>query len=68
MASMAQDVKKGRHSEVDFMNGMICQKGREVGIDTPFHDAIVDAMHGIDDGSVKPDASNVDRIMRAVGR
>ena len=68
LASMAQDVKKGRRSEIDYMNGLICDKGREVGVATPFHDAIVDAMHGIDDGSLKPDPSNVDRILRAVGR
>ena len=68
LASMAQDVKKGRHSEIDYMNGLICRKGREVGVPTPFNDAIVDAMHGIDDGSLKPDPSVVDRIMRAVGR
>ena len=67
LASMAQDVHKGRHSEVDFMNGLICSKGRETGVPTPFHDAIVDAMHGIDDGSLKPDPSNVELIVRAVG-
>ena len=68
LASMAQDVHKGRHSEIDFMNGLICRKGLETGIPTPYHDAIVDAMHGIDDGSLKPDPSNVDRITQAVGR
>ena len=68
LSSMAQDVKKGRRSEIDYMNGLICDKGREVAVATPFHDAIVDAMHGIDDGSLKPDPSNVDRILRAVGR
>ena len=68
LASMAQDVHKGRHSEIDFMNGLICQKGREAGVPTPFNDAIVEAMHGIDDGSIKPDPSVVDQIMRDVGR
>ena len=68
LASMAQDVKKGRQSEVDYMNGLICRKGLEVGIPTPFNDAIVDAMRGIDDGSVKPDPSLVDRILQAAGR
>ena len=61
-------MKKGRHSEIDFMNGMLCRKGREVGVATPFNDAIVEAMHGIDDGSIKPSPENVDRIMRAAGR
>lgn len=68
LASMAQDVKKGRHSEIDFMNGLICRKGREVGVPTPFNDAIVDAMHGIDDGSLKPDPSTVQRVLRDAGR
>jgi 2-dehydropantoate 2-reductase len=65
---MAQDVKKGRRSEIDFMNGFVCRKGREAGVPTPFNDAIVDAMHGIDDGSLAPDPSNVGRILRASGR
>ena len=68
LASMAQDVKKGRRSEIDYMNGLVCQKGREAGIPTPFHDAIVDAMHGIDDGTVRQDAVQVERILNAVGR
>ena len=68
LASMAQDVHKGRHSEIDLMNGLICEKGREVGIPTPFNDAVVEAMHGIDDGSVKPDPSLVQSLMNALGR
>ena len=68
LASMAQDVKKGRRSEIDHMNGFVSLKGQEVSIPTPFNDAIVEAMHGIDDGSLAPDPSNVDWILNAVGR
>ena len=68
LASMAQDVKKGRLSEIDHMNGLVSAKGREVSVPTPFNDALVDAMHGIDEGSLVPDPSNVDRILNAVGR
>jgi len=68
LASMAQDVKKGRRSEIDHMNGLVAQKGREFSVPTPFNDAIIDAMHGIDDGSLALDAGHVDRILRAVGR
>ena len=68
LASMAQDVRKGRRSEIDEMNGFVSHKGREVLVSTPFNDAIIDAMHDIDDGSLKPDPSNVDRILKAVGR
>ena len=68
LASMAQDVKKGRRSEIDHMNGFVSLKGQEVSIPTPFNDAIVEAMHGIDDGSLVPDPSNVDWILNAVAQ
>ena len=66
LASMAQDVHKGRKSEVDFMNGLICEKGRETGVPTPYHDAIVAAMRLVDSKEIAPGAENVDRIVRAV--
>ena len=66
LASMAQDVHKGRKSEVDFMNGLICAKGRETGVPTPYHDAIVEAMRLVDGKTVAPGPENVDRIIRAV--
>ena len=66
--SMAQDVKKGRRSEIDQMNGFVAGKGREVSVPTPFTDALIDAMHGIDDGSLTPGPDNLDRVLRAAGR
>ena len=51
---------------LDFMNGLIASKGREAAVPTPYNDAIVDAMHGIDDHSLAQGADNVDRIMKAV--
>ena len=66
LASMAQDVHKGRKSEVDFMNGLICEKGRETGVPTPYHDAIVDAMRLVDSKEISPGPENVARIVRAV--
>ena len=68
LASMAQDIKKGRRSETYLMNGLICSKGREAGVETPFHDAIVEIMKGIDDKSIAPDPSIVDKLLKAVGR
>ena len=66
--SMAQDVKKGRRSEIDQMNAFVAGKGREVSVPTPFTDALVDAMHGIDDGSLTPGQATLDRVLRAAGR
>ena len=64
LASMAQDVAKGRHSEIDYMNGHISRKGQEAGVATPYNDAIVEVMHRIDTGALKPDVSNVELVLQ----
>lgn len=40
--SMIQDLEKGRKTEVDCINGVVCQKGREAGIPTPYNDKVVE--------------------------
>ena len=39
---MLQDLEKGRDCEIDFINGIICRKGREAGVPTPFNDKVVE--------------------------
>ena len=68
LASMAQDVEKGRRSEIDFMNGLVSQKGREFAVPTPYNDAVIESMHGVDDGTIPQGEDHVERILRAVGR
>ncbi|MGN8896150.1 ketopantoate reductase family protein [Flavonifractor sp. HCP28S3_F3] len=41
-ASMLQDLEKGRPTEIDFINGIVCRKGDEHGIDTPYNDKVVE--------------------------
>jgi 2-dehydropantoate 2-reductase len=41
-ASMLQDLEKGRETEIDYINGYVAKKGREVGILTPFNDKVVE--------------------------
>ena len=40
-ASMAQDVAKGRRSEIEQMNGYVVARGRELGVPTPLSSAVV---------------------------
>ena len=35
--SMAQDMAKGRRTEIEFMNGFIAEKGAEAGVPAPTH-------------------------------
>ena len=67
LASMAQDVHKGRRSEIDYMNGLVAAKGRETGIPTPYNDAVIEAMRAVDAGTLPPGAEHVDRVLRAAG-
>jgi 2-dehydropantoate 2-reductase len=41
-ASMLQDLEKGRATEIDYINGVVCRQGREHGVSTPFNDKVVE--------------------------
>lgn len=45
--SFGQDVRKGRRTEIDFLNGYVSAKGREVNVPTPFNDQIVKVVHDL---------------------
>jgi 2-dehydropantoate 2-reductase len=51
--SMAQDIRKGRRTEIDFMNGFIVDKGKMLGIKTPAHEKLVDLVHQVERGDIK---------------
>ena len=65
--STLQDVKKGRRSEIDHLNGYIVERGKEVGVPTPVNAAITAAMHAIDAGTLKPDPSNIEKVLHDAG-
>ncbi|MAP10827.1 MAG: 2-dehydropantoate 2-reductase [Gammaproteobacteria bacterium] len=52
--SMAQDVEKGRRSEIDFMNGLIVRTGKMLGLETPANEGIVTAMRSVDARTAAP--------------
>jgi 2-dehydropantoate 2-reductase len=58
-ASMAQDVIKGRRTEIDYMNGYVVDKGREKGVPTPVSSAVVQIVREIDAGTRKPSPDNI---------
>ena len=66
-SSMSQDVKKGRRSEIDYMNGYVVRKGQEVGVPTPVSAAVTAAMREVDAGRLKPGPSNIDRVLDQAG-
>jgi 2-dehydropantoate 2-reductase len=47
-ASMLQDVEARRATEIDYLNGGIARFGRELGVPTPLHDAVVALIKGVE--------------------
>ena len=60
--SLAQDVDRGRRTEVDYLNGYIARRGREVGVPTPVNDSVVKHTKRLEAGEIPQAFTNVDLI------
>jgi 2-dehydropantoate 2-reductase len=65
-ASMAQDVAKGRPTEIEAMNGHVVACGRSVGIATPASAAVVELVRAIEAGARRPEPAHLERVLRAL--
>jgi 2-dehydropantoate 2-reductase len=50
--SMGQDMLKGRRTEIDFINGLIAEKGAETGRPAPTHVKLIEAVKRVEHGQV----------------
>jgi 2-dehydropantoate 2-reductase len=66
-ASMAQDVAKGRPTEIDYMNGHVVAQGRAKGVPTPVNAAVVEMVREIDSGARKQAAENIGIVLKRAG-
>jgi 2-dehydropantoate 2-reductase len=57
--SMGQDMVKGRRTEINFLNGFVVQKGKEVGIDAPTNAILTDIVLRVERGEMKPDPKHI---------
>lgn len=62
-SGMLADVEKGRKCEIDFINGVVCKAGKEVGVETPLCEKIVEITHGIENGLYEISPANLDFII-----
>ena len=58
-ASMLQDIEKGKLTVVDEINGAVSDYGRMVGCPTPANDKVVEIIHRIEKGELKPGFANL---------
>ena len=59
-ASMLQDLEKGKLTEVEAINGAVSDYGRKVGCPTPMNDKVVEIIHKIEKGELKPCFQNLE--------
>ena len=57
--SLLQDIMKGRRTEVDYLNGYVVRKGREMGLATPMNEAVVEATKGLEAGELTQGRDNL---------
>ena len=53
VASMLQDIQKGRKCEINQINGKFVELGRQLGIDLPFMQTAVDIVTRLENGELK---------------
>jgi 2-dehydropantoate 2-reductase len=59
---------KGRKSEMEFITGIVSRKGRELGIPTPYNDAVLEIDRMINKGEIRMDRSNFELLKERIAR
>jgi len=57
--NMLQDLEKGKKTEVDAINGAVCEYGKKYGVPTPYNDLVRHLVHEIENHKLKPVMSNI---------
>ncbi len=64
--SLLQDVRKKRRTEIDYLNGYVCEQGKKHGVPTPFNDAVVATIRALGVGFA-PDPKHLDPVIAMLG-
>ena len=62
-SSSLQSLEKGRRTEIDFLNGYICDQGKTHGVSTPFNDGVRAMVKEIEDGKRKMSLDNLNELI-----
>ena len=64
VVSMLQDVRLGRSTEIDYLNGRIFEIGKGLGVDMPVNEILIDTVKRIEKGELKPSKGLLNKIYR----
>jgi 2-dehydropantoate 2-reductase len=59
-SSSLQSIERGRRNEIEFLNGYICDCGREQSVPTPVNDAVREMVREIEDGKRQMSLRNIE--------
>ena len=57
-----KEILKERRTEIDYLNGLVVNKGNEAGVATETSQAIVNLIHTIEQGQAKPNPDAVAQL------
>ncbi len=58
-SSMLRDLEKGRKTEIDSINGIVCEYGQKYNVETPINDTIVAIVQHIENKEIEPNWNNI---------
>jgi len=61
-SSSLQSLERGRRTEIDYLNGYICEKGKALGVPTPLNDAVRKMVLEIENGQRPVSLDNLDEL------
>lgn len=61
-SSMWEDVKFGRKTEVDFLNGAVVSLAKEMGIDAPVNEKVCQLIHEVESGEIQTGLSGEELV------
>lgn len=63
--SMLQDIRRGRRTEIEFINGYVVSMARQFGLNAPVNAAIVETVHAITSGRLSPGPGLLAQVLQA---
>lgn len=60
--SLAQDIAKGRRTEIDFLNGYVVDRAAAIGLKAPANAAIARLVNRLERGEITPDVCHVETV------
>ena len=61
ISSMLQDLRAGKPCEIDFINGVVCEYGKQFGVPTPCNEQTVRLVHAIEAGELPISFANISK-------